>query len=72
MLNLASWRNFKATVMSFPGFLLTFVNDTFDRNVTLLIEFHNFHLSFVKHKLDYGQYILTDFHRQRIELSTDM
>ena len=39
MLKLASWRNFKAIVISFLGLLLTFVDDMFDGNVALLVEF---------------------------------
>ena len=52
MLNLASWRNFKAIVISFLGSLLTVVDDMFDGSI---VEFHNFQLSFVEQKLDCGQ-----------------
>ena len=55
MFNLASWRNFKATVISFLGLLLTFVDDMFDGNLAVLVECHNFHLSLVEQKLDCAQ-----------------
>ena len=55
MFNLASWRNFKAIVISFLGLLLTFVDDMFDGNVAELVECHSFHLSLVEQKLDCGQ-----------------
>ena len=54
MFNLASWRNFKAIVILYPGLLLTFVDDI-DENMAVLVEFHNFHLSLVERKLDCGQ-----------------
>ena len=72
---IASWRNFKAIVFSFLGFLLTFVDDMFDRNTytAVLVECHKFHLSLMEQKLEAGlrPNVLTDFHR-RMELSTDM
>ena len=56
LFNLASWRNFKAIVISFLGLLLlTFVDDMFHGNMAVLVEFHIFHLSFVEQKLDCGQ-----------------
>ena len=55
MFNLASWRNFKAIVISFLGLLLTFVDDTLAGNSAVLVECHNFHLSLVEQKLDCTQ-----------------
>ena len=54
MVNLASRRNFKAIVTSWPflGFLITFVDDMFDGNMAVLVECDNFHLSLVEQKLD--------------------
>ena len=55
MLNLASWRNFKAIVISFLG-LLTFVtDDMFHGKMVVLVECHNFSPSLVEKKLDCGQ-----------------
>ena len=55
MFNLASWRNFKAIVISFLDLLLTFVDDMFDGNAVVLVECHNFYLSLVEQKLECGQ-----------------
>ena len=55
MFNLASWRNYKAIVIWCPGLLLTFVDDMFDGNIAVLVEFHNFHFLLVEQKRDCGQ-----------------
>ena len=55
MFNFAWWRNFKAIVISFLGLLLTFVDDKFDGNTTVFVEFHTFHLSLVDQKRDCGE-----------------
>ena len=55
MFNLASWRNFKAVATSFLSLLLTFVDDMFDGNMAVLVEFYNFYLSRGEKELDCGQ-----------------
>ena len=40
---------------SFLGLLVTVVDDMFDGNMAVLVEFHKFHLSLVEQKLDCGQ-----------------
>ena len=55
MFNLASWRNFRAKVISLFVLLLTLNNEMFGGNMAVLGEFHNFHLSLVKQKLDFGK-----------------
>ena len=55
MFNLASWRNFKAIVISFLGLLVAFVDDMLEVNMAVSVECHNFNLSFVEQKLVCGQ-----------------
>ena len=55
----------KAIVISFPGLLLTFVDDMFDGNMAVLVEFHNFGT-----ETGLRPNVLTDFHRRWMELST--
>ena len=42
MFHLASWADFEAMTIAFLGWLLTFVDDMFDGNMTVLVKCYNF------------------------------
>ena len=55
MFNLALRINFSQSESYLIGLLITVVDDMFDGNMAVLVEFYNFRLSFVEQKLDCGQ-----------------
>ena len=55
MFNLALWINFSQSESYLIGLLITVVDDMFDGNMAVLVEFYKFHLSLVEQRVDCGQ-----------------